>query len=80
MSSEYAKQQFRETIDTSRFKCSCGKEDAHTPMVTCRCGNHMPLRFAYKCYYCGEYLCDACAAVHFGKTREQYFTEKAGQQ
>lgn len=42
------------------------------PVVTCRCGAKVPLRFMYKCYYCYEYLCEKCAPIHFGSTREEY--------
>jgi len=45
-------------------------------MVTCRCGRKIPLRFAFKCFYCGKYFCDFCAAIHFGKTREKYEADK----
>jgi predicted nucleic acid binding AN1-type Zn finger protein len=46
------------------------------PHVTCKCGQTMPLRFAYKCLYCGEYFCQSCAEEHFGKTLEEYRKEK----
>jgi hypothetical protein len=45
-------------------------------MVTCGCGLKLPLRFAYKCLYCGEFYCQTCAEEHFGKTREEYFKDK----
>lgn len=44
--------------------------------VTCACGTCMPLRFAYKCLYCGQFYCQTCAEEHFGKTREQYNLER----
>ena len=47
------------------------------PMVTCECGLNMPLRFAFRCLYCGQWYCTTCAEIHFGKTREQYNKEKA---
>lgn len=52
-----AKSQFKEAIETIG--------------VTCGCGHRLPLRFSYRCYYCGVYFCDRCAAVHFGETREE---------
>lgn len=57
--------QFRETMQ--------GK----IPEVTCGCGLKMPLRFAFKCVYCCEYYCQSCAEAHFGKTRAEYYAEKA---
>lgn len=47
-----------------------------TPEVTCGCGLKMPLRYAFKCLYCHEFYCEACAEIHFGKTRSQYYTDK----
>lgn len=46
-----------------------------SPQVTCSCGLCMPVRFAYRCLYCGEFYCQSCAEIHFGKTREQYTAE-----
>ena len=46
------------------------------PDVVCGCGLKLPLRFAYRCLYCGEFYCQSCAEQHFGKTREQYNAEK----
>ena len=48
------------------------------PDVTCGCGLKLPLRFAYRCLYCGQWYCQTCAEQHFGKTREQYNSEKVG--
>jgi len=48
------------------------------PDVVCGCGLKLPLRFAYRCLYCGEWYCQSCAEQHFGKTREQYNAEKVG--
>lgn len=45
--------------------------------VTCGCGLTMPLRFAFKCLYCGEFYCQVCAEHHFGKTRAQWIADKA---
>lgn len=52
-------------------------EEAKGPgHVTCGCGLRLPLRFAYRCLYCGEFYCQSCAEEHFGKTREEYFKKK----
>ena len=47
------------------------------PQVTCGCGLKMPLRFSYRCLYCGEYYCQSCAESHFGMTRSEYQKNKA---
>ena len=44
--------------------------------VTCECNLTIPLYHVTRCYYCGEYYCEKCAAEHFGKSREQYLKEK----
>lgn len=49
-------------------------------VVRCRCGALFPLRFMYRCYYCLEYLCEDCAAEHFGATREEYQAKKMEQE
>ena len=49
--------------------------ESKTGWVTCECTKRIPLRFAYRCYYCGQYYCDACASTHFGKSREEYRKE-----
>jgi predicted nucleic acid binding AN1-type Zn finger protein len=45
-------------------------------MIDCACSRRIPIRFMYKCYYCGEYFCEKCAEVHFGKSRKDYKAEK----
>lgn len=45
--------------------------------VTCPCGTKAPMRFMFRCYYCGVWYCFKCAAVHFGMTREEYYQKKA---
>ena len=44
--------------------------------ITCVCGFTVPLRFAYRCLYCGEYFCVDCAGVHFGASRHEYLQQK----
>jgi hypothetical protein len=59
--------------------CERKHREAGLPiMVRCFCGKNVLLKEAYKCYYCEEYFCEDCAAIHFGKTREQYEADKAG--
>jgi hypothetical protein len=44
--------------------------------VTCSCRKvTVPSYKLYKCYYCGVFHCDKCAAEHFGQTREEYNEE-----
>jgi hypothetical protein len=35
--------------------------------VTCGCGRTLPVRFAYRCYFCGLWFCPGCARLHFGE-------------
>lgn len=35
--------------------------------VTCPCGWKLPSRLAYRCYFCGVFLCPSCAGKHFGE-------------
>ena len=44
--------------------------------VTCCCDKKLPIHFAFRCLYCGEYYCQKCAEVHFGKTREEHNNNK----
>lgn len=46
------------------------------PVVTCECKRRIPLRMLFKCLYCMCYFCQACAEIHFGKTRKQFYEEK----
>ena len=46
------------------------------PMVTCECDLTLPLRFAYRCLYCGQFYCQVCAEIHFGKTRDEFNRER----
>lgn len=45
--------------------------------VTCECERTLPLPYLFRCLYCGCFFCQACAEVHFGKTRKQYAEERA---
>ncbi len=51
-------------------------QDAKLGRMTCECGHQMPLRFAYRCYFCHAYFCSDCAPVHFGKTRAEWQAKK----
>jgi|GEM_PF-2517759 len=44
--------------------------------VKCRCGHKAPVYAMYRCYYCGEFYCEKCAPIHYGKTREEYKKEQ----
>lgn len=37
---------------------------------------YIPLYAAIKCYYCGQWFCESCAAEHFGESREVYNQRK----
>jgi hypothetical protein len=48
-----------------------------TPVV-CRCGREFDFTVywkMYRCYYCGVFFCEKCAAEHFGQSREDYNRE-----
>jgi len=45
--------------------------------ITCRCGWKRGITEMYRCLYCGEWMCELCAEVHFGMTREEY-SERQG--
>jgi hypothetical protein len=36
-----------------------------TGNVTCECGRCVSIHMAYKCFYCGVWLCRPCARKHF---------------
>jgi len=61
---------------TKQFREAMYHEGQDVQKVTCGCGLCMPLRFAYRCLYCGEFYCMNCAEIHFGKTRKEYNEEK----
>lgn len=71
---EAAKKAAKAAFVAAQWKQANGPQ----PDVTCGCGLKLPLRFAYRCLYCGEFYCQSCAEAHFGKTREQYNAEKVG--
>lgn len=52
------------------------KEARDDAMITTRQGNRIPLRFAYRCLYCGEFFSQAGAEEHFGKTRIEHWHGK----
>lgn len=43
--------------------------------IECECGWRFPMRNMFRCLYCGCWFCQACAEVHFGKTRAEYAAE-----
>lgn len=46
------------------------------PMVTCGCGLRAPIRFLYRCLYCGVFFCEPCAEAHFGKSKAAWKIEQ----
>ena len=69
---EFAAQQDRETVAQEAVGVT-----VRLATITCRCGWKRTILKMYKCLYCGEWLCEACAEVHFGKTRAEYQADKA---
>jgi hypothetical protein len=45
--------------------------------VTCGCGVSVKLIYSFRCLYCGEFYCQRCAEIHFGKTRAAYEHERS---
>ena len=68
---EFAKAQEQETVVQEADGVT-----VRMATITCRCGWKRAVMKMYKCLYCGEWLCEICAEAHFGKTREQYKTER----
>jgi len=50
---------------------------AESGSVPLRNGQVIPLRYAFRCLYCGEFFNQKEAERHFGKTRIQYNSERA---
>lgn len=46
------------------------------PKIECGCGLAAPIRFLFRCLYCGVWFCQTCAEEHFGKTRAQHIAER----
>lgn len=61
----------------AHFKRQWNQIQGRTPGVNCECGLLIPLRHMFRCLYCGCWFCQACAEVHFGKTRKEYAAEAA---
>lgn len=62
MKSEWIRHQMNEAI-------RCG-------MIPTRDGHRIPVRFAYRCLYCGEWFSQTGAEKHFGRTRIDYWEGK----
>jgi len=43
--------------------------------VRCSCNKKLWPHQSFRCLYCGEWYCQKCAEIHFGKTVEQYRVE-----
>lgn len=67
-------------LATPRFQITChGTQPSRTSGVGHeRCGKIVSIEYAFRCYYCGFWFCEACAAVHFGKTRAEHLAEFTG--
>jgi hypothetical protein len=52
----------------------------HGPMGDVECSECKEKQWVggvFKCFFCLSYFCQDCAEKHFGKTREEYWNEKA---
>ena len=50
--------------------------DEIRPFMRCGCLVKLKIDEAYKCLYCGQWFCQLCAEVHFGKTIKQHQEER----
>ena len=60
--------EIRETLDEKRALVAKQFKETtqgNVSKVTCYCGCCIPLRFAFKCFFCDEYYCATCAKEHF---------------
>lgn len=56
-----------QTLEAIRVCDAAEKSGLHSGNVLCRsCRRRVSFWRLYRCYFCGEYLCDKCAKVHFG--------------
>jgi hypothetical protein len=53
---------------------------AYPTRIVCGCGSIRPIRFMYRCLYCGEYYCFTCAELHFGQTVKDYKKSQKGRE
>ena len=60
------------TKQLKRARVTTQLRQASNGTITCGCGGTLPTRFAYRCYYCGEFYCRACAPAHFGGDRAEH--------
>jgi len=44
--------------------------------VTCHCKATVHFMSAFRCLYCGEFFCMACAEVHFGQTQRDWMKQR----
>ena len=62
---------YRETAAAAaaQWRESTGEQ----PKITCAgCQIQAPIRFLFRCLYCGIWYCKTCAEDHFGETRADY--------
>jgi hypothetical protein len=52
------------------------KQAREDQSITCGCGWHRWIGYAYRCLYCGEWYCAPCAETHFGQSIEEWTIEK----
>lgn len=54
--------------------CQLQQIKADTMWVNCAtCDLVQPLYRLYRCYYCGIWVCENCAPIHFGRKRSLMF-------
>ena len=63
--------QVRETVDQEMAGVT-----VRLATITCPCGWKRSIVRMYQCLYCKVWFCNSCAEHHFGKTVEEYKTER----
>jgi len=63
-----------ETRETVAFQYAQAKNGVP---IRCLCGRKIPIVNMFRCLYCGVWMYQTCAEVHFGKSRAEYLADKA---
>ena len=65
---------YRETSEKAAAQWREAKGEQ--PFIHCGgCDHFIPMRFLFRCLYCGIWFCKTCAEDHFGQTRDDYLAE-----
>lgn len=56
--------------ETEAFLRKQWAEAVEKQTIHCPCGRPRALELAFRCLYCGVWMCAKCAGEHFGDSRE----------